>query len=103
MPLATGLRIAAEEVDSAPLATALERMASDVERGRSLAQILDANSTRLPTHLAGLVRAAQRPGQWPFVLAEGLESRRVAKQHWQKVITGMTYPRVLLLLSISVY
>src|SRR5262249_22311579 len=103
MPLAAGLRIAAEEGDSRPLASALEKMARDVERGRSLTQIVDGNSARLPGHLAGLVRAAQRTGQLPLVLAEWLESRRVARQHWEKVVTAMTYPMILFLLSIGVY
>ena len=46
MPLAAGLRIAAEEVDSAPLSTALQKMAADEARKKQEAADREAAMAR---------------------------------------------------------
>src|SRR5262245_38236480 len=68
MPLAAGLRAAAGEADSLRVARALRRLAAELDRGRSLADVLA--SSRLPPNLAGLLQAAQRSGHFGAVMAE---------------------------------
>ncbi len=102
-PLAAGLRAAAAETDSWRLASALRCVAGEVERGRPLDETIAAATRHLPTHLSGLIRAAQRTGQLGSVLAEWLENRRSAREHWRRVVAALTYPAITLLLAIAIY
>jgi type II secretory pathway component PulF len=102
-PLVGGLRAAASEADSWRLAWALRRVANEVERGRQLDDVISAAARRLPTHLAGLVRAAQRTGHLGAVLAEWLENRRSAREHWRRVVAALAYPALTLALAIGIY
>ena len=103
LPLAAGLRAAADEADSWRLAAGLRQVAVEIERGRPLDDVLAASASRLPPHLIGLVRAAQRTGQLGSVLAEWLANRRAARQHWRAVEAALTYPLIALLLTGVVY
>jgi type II secretory pathway component PulF len=98
-----GLRAAAEETESYRLAAALRHVAGEVERGRPLDDVIAGATRRLPPHLAGLIRGAQRTGQLGTVLAEWLENRRAARAHWQSIIVALTYPALTLVLAILVY
>ena len=103
MPLPAGLRAAADEADSWQLARGLQAIAAQLERGRSLDDCLAASSRRLPPHLAGLVRAAQRTGEFGPMLAEWLENRRAARQHWRAVLSALAYPALVTLLAAGVF
>src|SRR5688500_7170379 len=87
MPLSSGLRAAAEAAGSYRMATALRRLAAELDRGRSLDDVLEAS--RLPQTLTGLLRAAQRTGHFGAVLAEWIENRRIARQHWRSIEAAM--------------
>jgi type II secretory pathway component PulF len=102
-PLAAGLRAAAAETDSWRLATALRHVASEIEQGRHLADVVADSTRRLPPHLAGLIRAAERTGNLGVVLAEWLENRRAAREHWRRVVAALTYPAITLALAIVIY
>src|SRR5262245_41820282 len=80
MPLAAGLRAAADEADALNVGRGMRRLAAKLDQGQSLDAVL-AN-TRLPANLAGLLQAAQRTGHFGAVLAEWMENRRAARQHW---------------------
>ncbi|MBW3599600.1 MAG: type II secretion system F family protein, partial [Planctomycetes bacterium] len=62
LPLAPGLRAAAEE-SGGRLAAALRAMADGLDQGRSLEDVLSDPAARFPAYLQGLVRAALRTGQ----------------------------------------
>lgn len=102
-PLAAGLRAAAAEADSWRLAWALRRVAGEVERGRPLDDVIAAATRRLPTHLSGLIRAAERTGHLGPVLAEWIENRRAAREHWRRVTAALAYPALTLFLAIGIY
>jgi type II secretory pathway component PulF len=101
--LVAGLRAAAEETESFRLAAALRHVAREVERGRPLDDVIAGTTRRLPPHLAGLVRAAQRTGKLGTVLAEWLDNRRAARSHWAAVIASLTYPAFTLVLALLIY
>jgi type IV pilus assembly protein PilC len=103
MPLPAGLRAAAAEAESWQLARGLKSIATQLERGRSLEDCLLASNRRLPPHLAGLVRAAQRTGELGPMLAEWLENRRAARQHWRAVLAALTYPAIVIILAACVF
>ncbi|MDX1944333.1 MAG: type II secretion system F family protein [Pirellulaceae bacterium] len=103
LPLASGLRAAADEADSWRLSRALRHCAGQIERGQPLGDVLTATTGRLPPHLAGLVRAAEKSGALGSVLAEWLANRRAARQHWRTVETALAYPLIACGLTIGVY
>ena len=101
MPLPAGLRAAADEADSLRLGWGLRRLAAEIDRGRPWDQVLA--SSRLPKHLAGLIRAAERTGQLGLVLAEWMENRRAARQHWRSIQAALAYPLLTLALTGAVF
>jgi type II secretory pathway component PulF len=103
MPLATGLRTAADETDSWRLARALRSIAAQLDQGRTLDQIIETKANRLPPHLAGLIRAAQRTGALAQVLAEWLENRRAVREHWRALLTALAYPAIAVILAAAVF
>jgi type IV pilus assembly protein PilC len=103
MPLAAGLRIAAAECDSWRLARGLRAMANLLDRGRSLDDCLQSAARRLPPHLAGLIRAAQRTGALGPMLVEWLENRRAAREQWREILAALTYPALSVLLAMAVF
>jgi type II secretory pathway component PulF len=102
-PLADGLRAAAAESDSLRLARALRHVAGKIEQGQKLDEVIAASSRRLPAHLSGLIRAAQRSGHLGGVLAEWLANRRAARQQWRAVLAAFTYPAITLTLAVVLY
>jgi type II secretory pathway component PulF len=98
MPLAAGLRAAAQESDSWRLARALRSMATELERGRWLDDCLAAGRGRTIRHLAGVIRAARRTGEGGALLAQWFENRRAARQHWRGVLAALAYPALSLAL-----
>src|SRR3954451_21765196 len=82
MPLEAGLRAAALETDSWKLRRALETVARELERGRSLDECL-THGRHIPPYLAGLIVAARRTGDFGNTIAQWSENRRSARQHWR--------------------
>jgi type II secretory pathway component PulF len=100
--LPAGLRAAADETDSFRLAAALRHVASEVERGRPLDDVIAGATRRLPPNLAGLIRGAQRTGQLGTVLVEWIENRRAARVHWSAVESAMIYPITTLVIAVGI-
>jgi type II secretory pathway component PulF len=103
VPLPTGLRAAAGEADSWRLARALNNVAAELDRGRSLDDLLAASQHRLPPHLAGLMRVAQQSGDFGPMLAAWLENRRAAREHWRTVIAALSYPALAVVFAVTVF
>lgn len=103
MPLPAGLRAAAEEADSWRLRRALKNVAEQLERGRSLDDVFRAARHRLPPHFAALIQAAQRGGDFGPMVAEWLENRRAARQHWRAVIAALAYPLLTVALAAAAF
>jgi type IV pilus assembly protein PilC len=103
MPLPAGLRAAAAEADSRQLARALTSVADELERGRSLDDLLRNSSHRLPPHLAGLIRAAQHSGDFGPMVSAWLENRRAARQHWRAVMAALAYPMLASAFALLVF
>jgi len=103
MPLPRGLRAAAQEAASWRLAAGLRALAGELERGRPLETCLADSARRLPPHVAGLVRAAQRTGDTGLALAEWMANRRAARQHWRGVVSALAYPAIAVVLALAVF
>jgi len=96
LPLAEGLRAAAEEATSQRLARALRSTADAIEQGRPLAELLQTTKDRLPRHIAGLVAAAARTERFGEALSELIEHHRCVRQLRKSVVASLAYPLLVL-------
>ena len=97
LPLASGLRAAAEESDPSLRAAYLE-LAELLEQGRSLEQALAATSSA-PKQFGVLLTAAVRHGETGQVLAEMLEKQNAAQRLRRRVWAALAYPLVILVFA----
>lgn len=103
LPLAEGLRAAAEEAGSRALAAALRDLAARIESGVSPEEALRALQTRMPSHVRGLVAAAVRSGQLGQTLSHLIEHRRSARELRREIFAALTYPGLLLAMTLGVF
>src|SRR4051812_33033202 len=68
LPLPSGLRALGEELPSGRLRRMLDALSHSLEEGASLEKAIDAQGTRLPAHLRGLVLAGEGTGRTGEVL-----------------------------------
>lgn len=100
-PLLEGLNAAANEASSNRMANELRWLASQLDSGRSLEDLMQSRRG-LPSYVAGLVRAGVRTGQLGEVLMELVDHQRAVRELWRSIRTALAYPMVLLTLAISV-
>ena len=92
LPLAAGLRAAAEECGSRRVAGAMHALASRVEGGQSLEEVLAHSPNLFPPHVSGLVLAATKTGKLGTALSELLEHQREVRGLRQSIRRGFAYP-----------
>ena len=85
LPLAAGLRVAAQDAPSRQVAAALTQIASRIEQGVSLGDAVHTSGARLPAHVAALLVAAERTGKLGAVLRGWVEQQAAARQQWRAV------------------
>ena len=69
---------------------------------RSLDECL-TQGRHIPPHLAGLIVAARRTGDFGNTIAQWSENRRAARQHWRSVVASLSYPIFAPLLASGVF
>jgi len=99
LPLAPGLRAAAEESENPRVASALCSIAAQIERGRTLEDILAASDGLVPRHISGLLVAAARTGKLADALSELVEHQRSARALRRDIAGGFAYPLVVACLA----
>lgn len=102
MPLAAGLRAAAQEADSATVARALCDVAARLDQGQRLSEVV-ADARQLPPYLHGFLRAADQASDAGLMFAQWLENRRAARQHWRQVVATIAYPALTVALLVLVF
>jgi type II secretory pathway component PulF len=102
LPLPQGLRVAAEESTHANLAQVLRDLASQVELGRSLDDVLAAQPQVVPQHVSRLIEAGLRSGKLAEVLTESLEIEQDSREMWRTVRRAVSYPLLVLVAYIVV-
>lgn len=100
LPLAPGLRAAAEECRGR-LARALRRAADLLDQGKTLEQTLSSPELRLPEHVRGLIAAAARTGNMGQALGEMLAQRRQSRELRRKVRSALAYPAIVTALALA--
>ena len=96
LPLAAGLRAAAQECTSRRVASALRQIAAQVEQGYALESILKEHGRFLPPHVRGLVVAAARSRRLGVALDELVEHHRAIREAWSEVLSALAYPAIVL-------
>ena len=99
-PLTAVLRAAADECGSRRVAAALRSIASRVERGESLEQIIEQTPHLFPPHIAGLVIAAAQTNQLGSALAELLEHQRTTRSLRNSIASSLAYPLLVCCLAV---
>ncbi len=102
LPLAAGLSAAADEAPNRRIGQALRSLSKSVERGESLPDALEAATSRLPTHVAGLIRASIQTGQFGKVLGDLVQHHHDVRRLRRSVWSALAYPLALLLITLAV-
>lgn len=102
VPLAAGLRAAAEETASRRVAQALVWIAEQLDRGRSLEDTLGHSGRLLPTHVSGLILAAARTGRLGEALFELVEQQQSLFALRRRIRQGFSYTLLVLAFAIPI-
>jgi type II secretory pathway component PulF len=102
LPLASGLAAYSREVPSWRMRLALRRMSRDIDGGKTLDEVLDRQSWRMPAYLRGLIRAGVRTGRLGQVMEEHLLCVRRTRAARTRLWLALLYPIVLLCLTFAV-
>lgn len=99
LPLADALRAAADEGPGGRVAGELRWLAAQVERGRSIDEIMAAQPSAFPGYVAGLIQAGLRTGRLGQVLVDLMDHQQTVRDMWFSIRTALAYPALLLLLA----
>lgn len=102
VPLAPGLRAAADESDNRRVRSALLWMATKVEQGQSLEEVIRQAGDALPSYVAGLMLAALRSSSLSDALLALVEHQRVMRSLRRSLVGSLAYPLVILVLAILI-
>ena len=102
LPLAPGLRAAAEECGNPRVASALRSIAKGTEQGQSLEEVLAGADALFPRYISGLVLAAARTGRLGDALSELVEHQRASRALRQSILAALAYPLLVVCLAMVV-
>jgi len=100
LPLADALRAAADEATERRVADELCWLASQIEAGRALDEVLSSRQAGYPGYVGALVQAALRTGRVGESLIELIDCQRTRREIWWSIKASLAYP--LLLLAVAV-
>jgi type IV pilus assembly protein PilC len=98
LPLASGLRAAAEEMSSQRLAAATSAIADRLEQGRPLDDALRDDARLMPEHMLRLIEAGLRAGNLPAALSQLVEIDRTSVDIRRSILMAIAYPVFLAVL-----
>ena len=96
LPLPSGLRAAAGELESPALCATFGRLADHLDAGRGLDAALVDEAGRFPAQFRGLVTAGARAGRLADVLGELVRSGNLGRELRRRVATAVAYPALVL-------
>lgn len=102
LPLAAGLRAAAEETGESRIAVALLWLADQIEQGNTLEAVLAKSGKLLPPHISGLIAAAARTGNMGEALFEIVELQQKIFTLRRDVASAYVYPLVVVVLAVGI-
>ncbi len=102
LPLAAGLRAAAEESADRRAGAELAWLATQVESGRPLDEVLMSRQSGYPGYAGGLIRAALRTGRVGEALIELMTCQRTLRDIGWSVRASLAYPLLLLVIAVVI-
>ena len=102
VPLAAGLRAAAEETANRRVSLAMQWIADQVDQGRSLEDTLTHCGKLLPTYMSGLILAASRTGRLGEALFELVEQQQAMRSVRYSTRSGFSYVLFVLIFALAV-
>lgn len=102
LPLADGLRAAADEAADRRVGAELAWLAGQLEAGHPLDEVLASRQSGYPGYAGGLVRAALRTGRVGEALIELMTSQRTLRETWWSVRASLAYPLLLLVVALII-
>lgn len=96
LPLAPGLRAAAEELRGSRLARVLTRLAQGLESGQPLDAAIAAQGRSFPPHLRHLILGTAQSDRLARVLGQVVSAERKSRELRQRLWTNLAYPLFLL-------
>jgi len=96
LPLEPGLRALADELPQRRLASVLREMATRLEAGAALDEVIRSQGHRFPAHLRGLLLAGIRSGQLPEALEGFVDLHRAHCELRRRVWLSLAYPILLM-------
>lgn len=103
LPLPSGLDALARELPRGPLREMLGRVARRVEEGGSLDSALDAEGSRFPAPLRGLIAAGARSGKLAEAMGRFLDLNDLGHSLRRQLVLGMIYPMILAIAAAAVF
>ncbi len=101
MPLAQSLELLKDQQTNPHFGALLEKIHQQVTTGVALSDAFLALGDTFPRLYANSLRAGERTGELEQVLIRYVEYQRLVEAVRKKIITALTYPAVLLTLSIG--
>ncbi len=102
LPLAEGLRAAADEAADRRVGAELDWLAAQLEAGHPLDEVLASRQSGYPGYAGGLVRAALRTGRVGEALIELMTCQRTLRDTWWSVRASLAYPLLLFLVALII-
>ncbi len=99
LPLADALHAAVDEATDRRVADELSWLASEIEAGRPLDEVLRSRQAGYPGYVGALVQAALRTGRVGESLIELIDCQRVRREMWWSIKASLAYPLVLLVIA----
>lgn len=103
LPLSASLRTLAEESLSISLARTFQRMALDLEQGRSQEDTFQRHLQSVPQNLATLIHVSAGTEKLESVIEDYIASERQRRQARHKLLTSFFYSIVLILGSLILF
>lgn len=103
LPLSASLRTLSEESPSRSLARTFEKMAVDLEQGRTTEQTFQNYLQSVPQNLSSLIRVSARTDKLESVIEDYIESERLLKQSRHKLLAVFFYSATLILGSFLLF
>ncbi|WP_435006684.1 type II secretion system F family protein [Tundrisphaera lichenicola] len=101
LPLPSGLRAAAAEVNSPELRRCFNDLVNRIEAGQSLDRAIAEGRSNLPGHLLGLIMAGSRSGRVSEILSESVRNANLGDDLRRKFWTIVAYPAATLLVVVA--
>src|SRR5436309_7053984 len=103
LPLAPSLAALSEELPWGRLRRSMQQLANSLESGVSLAEAIEGQKGRLPSHLRGLVIAGVRTGRLGDVLGQFSDYVSIGAELKRRLWLSLAYPILSMAIAVTLF